>query len=119
MRLIRGSFILLLTGIASATAFFHCSDSPDATGTAPDAQGDCSGPTTKYAQVVCAADAFLATLTPAEQASVVYKSNSTEKTLWSNFPYNFPSCTRNGIKFGALSTTSRAAALTFAKTVLS
>src|SRR5882762_2099694 len=116
MRLIRGSLILLLSGsIASAIAFFNCSDSQDATGTAADAadaQVDCSGPATKYAQVVCAADAFLATLTPAEQASVVYKSNPTEKTLWSNYPYNFPSCTRNGIKFGALSATSRAAALT-------
>jgi len=62
----------------------------------------------------------LATLTPAEQASIVYDwSNPTVKTLWSNLPYNFPSCTRNGLKFGALSTTSRAAALTFAKTVLS
>src|SRR5882757_6803937 len=122
MRLIRGSFIFLLSAVA-----FRCSDSANTPVTSTDtvdasssggtdsASVDCSGATTNYAQVVCAAHAFLATLTSAEQATVVYDwSNSAAKTVWSNLP----NVTRNGMKFGAMSATSRAAALALAKVVL-
>ena len=76
---------------------------------------DCTDAGANSAQVVCAANAFLATLTTAEQATVVYDwSNAKAKTIWSNLP----GVTRNGIKLGALTATSRAAALALAKTVL-
>ncbi len=127
MRLLLRSYIVLLTAVAAS-----CSSGDNDSGTsggAADAGGDaslvdggsdasstnCSTATTNYQQVVCAADAFLATLTSDQQSSVVYDwSNSAAKTVWSNLP----GVTRNGIKFGAMSAASRAAALTLAKTVL-
>lgn len=71
---------------------------------------------TNIATVVCAANAFLATLTTAEQSTVVLNgSNATAKTTWSNLP----NVTRNGLRLGALDTDSRAAAMAVAKAVLS
>jgi hypothetical protein len=76
---------------------------------------DCTSLQTHYAQVVCAANNFLATLTAAETTSVVYEfSNSAAKTVWSNLP----GVTRNGIKFSALSAESLASALAVAKVAL-
>jgi hypothetical protein len=76
---------------------------------------DCTPLETNYAQVVCAANNFLATLTAAETTSAIYEfSNSAAKTVWSNLP----GVTRNGLKFSALSSESLAAALAVAKIAL-
>ena len=81
-------------------------------GTTTTAEG-CSG--TNLEQVVCASNAFLATLSDAEKTSVQYEfTNNAAKTLWSNLPGK----ERNGLKLSALSTTARAAALALAKNVL-
>jgi hypothetical protein len=75
---------------------------------------DCTA-TTHIDKVVCAANAFLATLSTTETTTVLYQfTDAVAKTRWSNLP----GTTRNGLKYGALSTTSQAAALALMKTVL-
>ncbi len=82
------------------------------TGTA----SECASLTTNIERVVCAADAFTATLTTAEKASVLYKwTDSVAKTRWSNLP----GANRNGLKFGSLTAASRAAAMVVADQMLS
>lgn len=73
---------------------------------------DCSNATTVAEKVVCAANAFLATLTTAQQASVVLTLNLENAKRWSNLPCGL-SC-RNGLAFSSLS----AAQLTAAKAVI-
>ncbi|WP_257454318.1 DUF3500 domain-containing protein [Archangium lipolyticum] len=76
---------------------------------------DCSTATTHIEQVVCASNAFLATLTEEQKASVVYAwTNQVAKTYWSNLP----GVTRNGLKWGTLSAESKEAALKLAALVL-
>ncbi|WP_375757279.1 DUF3500 domain-containing protein [Corallococcus exercitus] len=96
--------------------------SPDA-GTQVDAGTDDGGTTTANCataathieQVVCASNAFLATLTEAQRASVVHAwTTQAEKTYWSNLP----GVTRTGLTWGTLSEESRTAALTLASLVL-
>jgi hypothetical protein len=72
---------------------------------------DCSS-STGVAKVVCLANAFLATLSTTQQASVVQTLNLTNAKLWSNLPCGL-SC-RDGIAFSSLTT----AQLTAAKAVI-
>jgi hypothetical protein len=77
---------------------------------------DCTGATTTLEKVVCAANAFSATLTTAQKTSVQYAwTDSVAKTRWSNLP----GVQRNGLKFGDLTAESRAAAMAVAAAVLS
>lgn len=87
--------------------------------TSPDAASvDCSSATTEVETVVCSAEALIATLSSDERDTLLYDfSDTTARTTWSNFPTSL--VTRNGLRFGDLSETSRAAAMTLAQTVLS
>ncbi|MFT4094689.1 MAG: DUF3500 domain-containing protein [Niabella sp.] len=69
---------------------------------------DCSSQT-GVAQVVCLANAFLATLTSTQQSSVVLTLNLTNAKRWSNLPCAL-SC-RNGLLFSSLTTAQQTAAL--------
>ena len=69
---------------------------------------DCAS-ATGAAKVVCLANAFLATLSTSQQASVVLTLNLTNAKRWSNLPCGV-SC-RNGLLFSTLSSTQQAAAL--------
>jgi len=68
----------------------------------------CSTESTIAGKVACLANAFLATLTTAQQASVVIALNKTNAMRWSNLPCGL-SC-RNGIAFSSLTTAQLAAA---------
>lgn len=68
----------------------------------------CSTSTTVASKVVCLANAFLATLTTTQQASVVLTLNLTNAKRWSNLPCGL-SC-RNGLAFSSLTSTQLAAA---------
>ena len=72
---------------------------------------DCSS-STGVAKVVCLANAFLATLSTTQQASVLLTLNLTNAKLWSNLPCGL-SC-RDGLAFSSLTT----AQLTAAKAVI-
>jgi hypothetical protein len=107
---------------AAATADGGASSGDDAAvvdgGTAsPDATPvDCSSATTQIEKVVCASEAFEATLSDSEKATLLYDfTDATAKTTWSNLP----GVTRNGLEFSNLSATSLAAAKALAETVLS
>jgi Protein of unknown function (DUF3500) len=99
-------------GDAATTGTGGASTTTTGTGT----PSECASLTTNIERVVCAADAFTATLTSAEQASVLYDwTNSVAKTRWSNLP----GANRNGLKFGSLTAASRAAAMVVADQMLS
>jgi hypothetical protein len=68
----------------------------------------CSTSTTVASKVVCLANAFLATLTTTQQASVVLTLNLSNAKRWSNLPCGL-SC-RNGLAFSSLTSTQLAAA---------
>jgi hypothetical protein len=68
----------------------------------------CSTSNTIASKVVCLANAFLATLTTTQQASVVLALNKTNALRWSNLPCGL-SC-RNGLAFSSLTATQLAAA---------
>lgn len=111
----------------SFLALGACSDNSDS-GSTPDAgveadggtdsgtpATDCSSATTHIDQVVCASNAFLATLTAEQKGSVLYPwTDEVAKTRWSNLP----GVNRNGLKWGTLSAESEAAALNLASLVL-
>ncbi|HEX7667055.1 MAG TPA: DUF3500 domain-containing protein, partial [Polyangiaceae bacterium] len=80
------------------------------------AVAQCADAGESYAKVVCAADVFLSTLSDTEKSTVQYDwTDGKAKTVWSNLP----GVTRNGMKFGAMSDTQRAAALAIARSVMS
>lgn len=94
--------------------------SSDAAGTGGSAGAasttDCASASTHIDKVVCASEAFLATLDDTQKTSVQYAfTDSVAKTRWSNLP----GVQRNGVAFGDLSETSLAAAKALAATVLS
>jgi len=64
---------------------------------------------TGVAQVVCLANAFIATLTTSQQSQVVLTLNLTNAKRWSNLPCAL-SC-RNGLLFSSLTSAQQAAAL--------
>lgn len=68
--------------------------------------------------IVCAANAFLGTLSDSELASAVYDwSDSTAKTRWINLPVQ--GHPRSGLTFASLDSAAVSAALNLAQTVLS
>lgn len=73
------------------------------------ATADCSSET-GTGKVVCLANAFLATLSAAQQASVIVADNLINAKRWSNLPCGL-SC-RNGLLFSSLSAAQQTAALT-------
>lgn len=68
-------------------------------------------------KVVQAANAFLATLSPAEQAKGTFAFSSTQRTGWSNLPTGI--FQRNGLRFGDLKPPQREAALKLVAAALS
>lgn len=77
---------------------------------------DCDDATEYREQVVCAAEALLATLSDDQRAVVQLEwTDAVAKTRWSNLP----GVDRSGISLGDLSDESRAAALVVAQTALS
>jgi hypothetical protein len=70
---------------------------------------DCSTATTQAARVVCAAEAFMATLTTAQKAALVLDYNKANAIKWSNLPCG--SGCRNGLQFSTLTTAQVTAAL--------
>ena len=76
---------------------------------------DCTTASTHIEKVVCASNAFIATLPEAQRTTVQLEwTNNVAKTLWSNLPGQ----TRSGVTWGALSAESKAAALNLASLVL-
>jgi hypothetical protein len=67
--------------------------------------------------VVQAANAFLATLSPAEQAKGTFAFSSAQRTGWSNLPTGI--FQRNGLRFGDLKPQQREAALKLVRAALS
>ena len=68
----------------------------------------CESETSQTAKVVCAAEAFLETLSEDQQAEVLLDLTQENAVRWSNFPSPFGE--RNGIKFNTLSDEQLAAA---------
>jgi hypothetical protein len=83
------------------------SSSTTTTSTTTATTTDCSGET-GVAKIVCLAENFLATLSTAQQDSVVQTLNLANAKLWSNLPCGL-SC-RDGIPFSSLTATQLAAA---------
>lgn len=77
----------------------------------------CSTSPTIASKVVCLANAFLATLSTTQQASVVLTLNKTNALRWSNLPCGL-SC-RNGLAFSSLTSTQLAAAKAVAAAAMS
>src|ERR1700722_16865863 len=69
------------------------------------------------AKVVQAANAFLGTLSPAEQAKCTFGFTSSQRTGWSNLPTGI--FQRNGLRFGDLKPQQRGAALKLVAAALS
>lgn len=74
---------------------------------------DCSSATTKVAQLVCLAEAFKATLTTDQIATVQLAYTKELAIRWSNLPCG--SGCRNGLQFSTLTATQQAAALALVK----
>src|SRR5215813_6443756 len=117
----RDSICLVLGfSIAVGACAGDSSDTADGTGGATDAGTDaaaidCSSATTQAELVVCAAEAFEATLSDSEKETLLYDwSDATAKTTWSNLP----GVARNGLAYGDLESESQAALLVLAQTVL-
>jgi hypothetical protein len=76
---------------------------------------ECKSLETQTAKVVCAAEAFLATLTDEQKAEVLLDLTQENAVIWSNLPVTF--VPRNGIYLGSLDATQLAAAEALIKTV--
>jgi Protein of unknown function (DUF3500) len=76
----------------------------------------CEAETTQTAKVLCAAEAFLATLTEDQKAEVLLDLTQENAVRWSNFPTPFGE--RNGIRLSTLETTQQAAAEAVVKTAM-
>lgn len=91
------------------------SDGSGGTGGSFDAT-TCESVTSDIDRAVCAADAFLGTLSSTELSSIKLAfSDSASRTKWSNLP----GTARPGLKMGDLSTVTQEAALAMLETVLS
>lgn len=105
------------TSIITASVSGLTSVAFNATVTASSTTADCGTVTGTTAKAVCLANAFKATLSTAQQASVQTTLSSTYWVKWSNLPCG-SSC-RNGLQFSSLSSTQQAAALALAQAALS
>jgi hypothetical protein len=77
---------------------------------------ECEALETRTAKVVCAAEAFLATLSEDQQAEVLLELTQENAVVWSNLPVTF--VPRNGVELGSLDETQLAAAYAFLATAL-
>jgi len=77
-------------------------------GSGTSTSGTCSTATTTAARVACLANAFLATLSTTQQATVQLTLNKTNAIKWSNLPGGVS--IRNGLEFSTLTATQLAAA---------
>ncbi|MBD2753400.1 DUF3500 domain-containing protein [Spirosoma validum] len=91
------------TGVCTAVATISAGSSTTTTTT------DCSTATTPTAKVVCAANAFLATLNDAQKSAVVLSYTKDNAIKWSNLPCG--SGCRVGLQLSSLTSTQVAAAL--------
>jgi hypothetical protein len=95
-----------------------CGDD-DSGGSGGDASSgvDCSGSTTMLDKAVCQANGFLGTLSSSNRSTAnPALTDTASRTKWSNLPTGMVA--RAGIKMGALSATSQAAAMELMGTVL-
>lgn len=96
----------------SATSYGLGACSPVATisaGTSTTTAPDCSTATTPTAKVVCAAEAFLATLSATQKAMVLLEYTKENATKWSNLPCG--SACRLGLPLASLTASQVTAAL--------
>jgi len=114
-----GSIVYTITGTASgagtatfAITFGGQTCSCTVTVITAGSSTDCST-STGVAKVVCLANAFLATLTTTQQASVILTLNLSNAERWSNLPCAL-SC-RNGLLFSSLSSAQLTAAKAIAQ----
>ena len=77
----------------------------------------CTGTAGTTAQVMCLANAYLATLSTTQRATVNVAFTQANAIKWSNLPVGAAS--RNGIQLGSLSTAQQTAALALAQSALS
>ena len=76
-----------------------------------------AAPGAAVTRVVAAASAFVATLSDAERAKLMFGFTSSQRTGWSNLPTGI--FQRNGLRFGDMTTRSREAALALVAAALS
>lgn len=77
---------------------------------------ECEALETQTAKVVCAAEAFIATLTEDQQAEVILDLTQENAVVWSNLPVTF--VPRNGIELSSLDETQLGVAEALLKTAL-
>ena len=118
------AFVVSGTPAATGTATFalsfggqSCSFALPVSATSTSSATDCSS-STGLAKVVCMAEAFKATLTAAQLATVQLTYSKTDAVKWSNLPQALTQTKRVGLNFGALSSTQLAAAKALLATVL-
>jgi len=111
-----GAHTVTATYAGSSTYASSTSSSVSVTIDASSSSSDCSS-YTGTELIVCLANTFYATLSTSEQSSVVLSYTLANAEVWSNLPTNMIS--RNGLKFGDLSSTQLAAALALVQAVLS
>ena len=81
---------------------------------------DLPAPADQTAAIVAAAEAFLATLTDAQRDVALFDwTDQTQRVNWSNFPLGGPGANRQGVKWGDMDATQRAALTDLLGTVLS
>jgi len=109
---------LLIAALASL-ALGACGGGGDASTDSSSASGTATSSTTTatYSDVVTAANAFLATLSSTQQATVLETYSLATARLWSNLPAAMVA--RNGIAWGTLSTAQQQAARNMISTALS
>ena len=111
-----GTHTLTATYAGDSTYASSTSSSQTVTISSASSSTDCSS-YTGTPLIVCLPNAFYATLSTTQQSSVVLSYTLANAEIWSNLPTNMIS--RNGLKFGDLSSTQLTAALAVAQAVLS
>lgn len=111
-----GTHSITATYAGNSTYASSTSSAVSVTITSSSSSSDCSSDT-GTAQIVCLAQAFYATLSTTQQSSVVLSYTLANAEVWSNLPTIMIS--RNGLKFGDLSSAQLTAALALAQAVLS
>ena len=111
-----GTHTITATYGGSSTYTSSTSSSVTVTVSSSSTSSDCSS-YTDTPLIVCLANAFYATLSTSQQSSVVLSYTLANAEVWSNLPTSMIS--RNGLKFGDLSSDQLTAALALVQAVLS
>lgn len=111
-----GTHTITATYAGSSTYASSTSSSVTVIVSSSSSSSDCSS-YTGTPLIVCLSEAFYATLSTSQQSSVVLSYTLANAEVWSNLPTSMIS--RNGLKFGDLSSTQLAAALALVQAVLS